>query len=405
MSRIRLYSLGVIVAVAVAVIVSAFAGQGTDTVSGRIGGDFPAFYGAGSIVLDGDVASLYDPDVQEAAQADVGGDEPGFFYFAYPPPVALAYVPFAALPFRISFVLHTALMALALWAAFRMVAPLYPRLLGSPDHVLAATALGLLTYPVLRSIVGGQNTTLTLLLLACTARFLHDERFVAAGLAAALLLYKPQFGAVVLLLIVVSRSWTAVWAWAGGAAAFYAVAAVMLGPLWAVDWLDQVTDFDAANRAANPENVVSALGWWRVVVGSDAAALALAVATIVAVAAPLLLRVWRHGLGSATLPHIAASLPLVAGYTNYYDAGSAVLAPFHQEDRVPRLGVAVFLALSWLQLPAKRLGWSPLFLVLVALVIWVWRSRARSTASVHSDDRAPGDRSSATGERRRGEGP
>ena len=49
-------------------------GDGSTTASGRVGGDFPAFYSAGSIVADGNIDALWDPATQAAAQVDLLGE-------------------------------------------------------------------------------------------------------------------------------------------------------------------------------------------------------------------------------------------------------------------------------------------------------------------------------------------
>ncbi|MEM7142160.1 MAG: hypothetical protein AAF548_14145 [Actinomycetota bacterium] len=79
--RLTLYPKALLAALAVAFVIVLASGSGSDTASGRVGGDFPAFYSAGSIVADGDIDDLWDLEVQRAAQADLLGDEDGFIMF------------------------------------------------------------------------------------------------------------------------------------------------------------------------------------------------------------------------------------------------------------------------------------------------------------------------------------
>ena len=92
------------------------------------GGDFPAFYGAARIVADGEIADLYDVEVQTEAQADLWGpDDPGVLYFAYPPHVAAAYGPLASLSYPVAYALHTLMMSAFVLAALALAKPLLAR--------------------------------------------------------------------------------------------------------------------------------------------------------------------------------------------------------------------------------------------------------------------------------------
>ena len=74
----------VLVALALAFVMAVVDGAGLGGSGGgaRLGGDYPAFHAAGSIVLDGELAELYDADRQQAAQTDLGVD--GYLAFAFP---------------------------------------------------------------------------------------------------------------------------------------------------------------------------------------------------------------------------------------------------------------------------------------------------------------------------------
>ncbi|MGZ0218636.1 MAG: hypothetical protein ACKVIY_06415 [Acidimicrobiales bacterium] len=75
-------------------------GSGSDTAAGRVGGDFPAFYSAGTVVAEGNIDGLYEPAVQATAQVDPLGGEEGFIMYPYAPYVAGAYSAFSGLPYR-----------------------------------------------------------------------------------------------------------------------------------------------------------------------------------------------------------------------------------------------------------------------------------------------------------------
>ena len=90
----------------------------------------------------------------------------GFLYFAYPPPIAATYGLFAGIEYRWSYLLHTALMGLALWGAVRMARPFVPV---ADRYTLATFGVALASYPPFRAVIGGQNTALTPLLLVGVA--------------------------------------------------------------------------------------------------------------------------------------------------------------------------------------------------------------------------------------------
>ena len=81
---IRLVPVAVIVGVCLAIVLSAFAGSGASTVGGRLGGDFPAFYAAGRIVIEGSGDALNDPAMQAVYQEALYPEDDGYLFFAYP---------------------------------------------------------------------------------------------------------------------------------------------------------------------------------------------------------------------------------------------------------------------------------------------------------------------------------
>ena len=66
--RLKWYPAAALLAIAVAFLICLFSGEGGQILSGKLGGDFPAFYGAGRIVLDGNVDQLYNVEQQLAEQ-------------------------------------------------------------------------------------------------------------------------------------------------------------------------------------------------------------------------------------------------------------------------------------------------------------------------------------------------
>lgn len=379
--RLRWYPRVLLGVLAAVVVFVAATGSGSETLSGPLGGDLPSFYGAGSIVADGLGDQLYDADLQAAAQEELIGEDGGFLYFAYPPFVAYPYAALTALPYRLAWVVHVAVMAALLWAAVRLAKPLLPGVLRTTDHELAAVAVALVFYPILRAVLGGQNTTLTLLLLVAVWRFASDDRDALAGLALAAMLYKPQFGLPLLLVVMLARRWKIVAWWAGGAVALYLAGAVMMGTGWLGDWYRQVGEFDDLNVLANGELMVSAIGFFRNIMGPDAAAAYVVAGLLVLfVSAPTGWSWWRDGISAKPMALIAPALVIAAPSALYYDAGLVLvtIGIALALSMNASVGVAsVVVAVSWSQLLADTLGWSPLFFLLLAVWIWVafgWRS-------------------------------
>src|ERR1700759_583186 len=97
-------------ALGMAFVISVAGAHGPATIAGRLGGDYPAFYGAGTLVRTGQAAHLYDPGRPAAAERSLFGDERdgGYLDFAYPPAFAALYAPLSAIDYRTSYVIDTA---------------------------------------------------------------------------------------------------------------------------------------------------------------------------------------------------------------------------------------------------------------------------------------------------------
>lgn len=360
----------VLAALLAAFVIVLLSGEGSGTASGRIGGDYPAFYSAGRIVASGDAADLYEPARQAAEQRDLfAGDRSGFLAFAYPPPVALAYVPLSALPYRLSYFAVSCLMLLAVGLALHLVEPMVRDLRHSYARYLA---LSLTFYPAFAGVLLGQNTALTILVVAAVWRLLHEDRDLAAGLAAGLLLCKPQLGAPLLLLLMVAGRWRAIAGSAATAAGLWVAGAVVAGPGWPTTWLRQANAFNDLDAAANKANAVSLLGVGQAILGVDsvvAAVVGWGLALLVAVS---LARTWRRfdaASSGACIGAAAAGMVLISPHTMWYDAGLLVLAGLGAlvtATRRQRRWLLALWALGFSHLLAGIWGVSPLVLVAVA---------------------------------------
>ena len=155
--RLKWYPRVVLIALSVGFIFGVLYGKGVNTVTGRLGADYPAFYGAGRIIAQGDWNELYDAKRQLLVQEDLISGDSGYLCFAYPPHVALVYWPFSLLNYRLSYTLHTLLMVGALLLTLHLIRPMINQV---NQYYLCAFTLILFFYPILRSVLGGQNTAI-----------------------------------------------------------------------------------------------------------------------------------------------------------------------------------------------------------------------------------------------------
>jgi hypothetical protein len=362
----------VVVVVVVALVPAALSILGEGDRADRLGGDFPSFYAAGRIVLDGDADALYDPSVQRSYQEGLHEDAGEFLYFAYPPFVAVAYAAIAWLPYGVALSVHALAAIASLVVACTILAGwLYPAA-ERMRRTVVATAVSLAVYPVLTAVLGGQNTTFTLLAVVVAWRAATVAPGVA-GAAGAITLLKPQFGLIVVASLVAVRAWRAV-AWAaGGAVAIYVVTASMWGFGWVGDWLAEVRRFGEVNEVVNGPLMVNVLGWVGNLSDTTAATLA---ATVVVAAGSVVTAVtlWRGRAAPATLGVMATWLVLGSLSALFYDAGVAIVAfgSFVVVGGAPAWSIPAVVGLSWTQPLAATLGWSPLFPLLVAM--WAWQA-------------------------------
>jgi hypothetical protein len=165
-------------------LMSVVFGPGDMDLAGHpVGADFLQFYAAGHALRTGHSAQLYDLPFQWQLQRQIIGPESNLLYgFITPPHLAWLYVPFSALPFGFAFSLWSALGIVFLWASFR--------LLGARDSWPFVWSLT--WYVVFTAISYGQNSLLTLFLLAGCYWLWRRQRFFVAGIALSLLMYKPQ---------------------------------------------------------------------------------------------------------------------------------------------------------------------------------------------------------------------
>jgi len=201
-------------AVWIAWLVSLATGPGLHDRAGNVkGGDFVLFYAAGRIVAAHQADHLYDPDLEERIEYGLTGEWSGRHGLINPPFFALLFVPLAALPYLPAFALWSALGILMLMGTLWLV-----------DRVRAAPWV-LAFVPVWAAISYGQNSLLSLFILASVYVLMRRGRDGVAGGVLGCLLYKPQLVVLLATLLLLDRRWRAL---AGLGAAAVLLAAITL---------------------------------------------------------------------------------------------------------------------------------------------------------------------------------
>ena len=372
--RLRRLSLAILLGLGIGFCVFIGTSDGVRAANGgRVGGDFAAFYGAGALVGAGEGAGLYDRDKQRQIQHAFLPDHPdGWIDFAYPPFVAVLLVPLALLPFKSAFSIYSLAQVAACVGAVQLAATVTPRV---RDNRVIAAAVTLSFYPLMRSVLGGQNTGFSLLCAVGLAASLYRSRDFAAGLWAAAWLFKPQLALPVILLAGVRRGrgfWAAV---VLGGAAWYALGALVGGVAWPVWWWREgVVQFARADVAFDLANGISLreVGL-RLGVGPLATALSVVCLGVAA------WRCWSWKGSSVTLiaTAIVAAL-LISPHTLFYDAGLLVVC-FWMAVESDDKGVLALATITWalasLQAAASWVPLPPAFASLVSAAAMIWLSR------------------------------
>jgi hypothetical protein len=187
-----------------------------DALGRPLGTDFSNVWTAGWMAVDGRAAEVWSwPAHFEYQRALHGKADVDIFGWHYPPPFLLVAASLATLPYLPALVAwQAATLGPFLWMMWRLV----PR---------RETLLLTLAAPVtLICLIHGHNGFLTALLLG-GGLMLLEKRPLAAGLLLGCLIYKPQFGLIIPLLLLVTGNWRAIVGafWSAGILILWTIAA------------------------------------------------------------------------------------------------------------------------------------------------------------------------------------
>jgi hypothetical protein len=237
--RVRLVALAVLAASLIGLVFVVATSNGLNDRVGRpLGTDFSNVYAAGTYVLDGEPAAPFDPARQYAREQAIFGKATPFYGWHYPPFFLGLAALLATMPYWLALLAWQGVtLGLYLWA-MRAIFLIPPPLAGEggqrswpgggvsnianatpPDSALRAEPpspgrggikewpLLALAFPAVFINLGhGHNGFLTAALIA-GALTLLDRRPILAGILIGLLAYKPQFGLLIPLVLMVSGRW------------------------------------------------------------------------------------------------------------------------------------------------------------------------------------------------------
>jgi len=205
--RARAYSVILLAFYAIAAIGWIVLSNGLIDRNGKpIGTDFSSFYAAGSLALEGHTAAIYDMAAHYAREQQIFGTAIPYYGWLYPPIFLLVAVPLALLPYSVALIVWQA-ASFALYLA--VIAAILQRLRHENGAIARLWLPVAAAFPAVFINLGhGQNGFLTAGLLG-SALLSLPQRPILSGMLFGLLAYKPQFGLLIPVALLVAGQWRA----------------------------------------------------------------------------------------------------------------------------------------------------------------------------------------------------
>lgn len=395
--RMRFWAGGFLLASLLCLAWLGLTAQGLNDYAGRVlGTDFSNVYAAGVAVSRGDPALPFDPQRQYENEQAIFGQDAEFYGWHYPPYFLLVAWGLAQLPYVPALIVWQGGSLLLYLGSLRLLlGKAAPGLLNDRLWVLLALGFG----AVLVNVLHGQNGFLTAALFAAALALL-DGRPLISGLLFGLLCYKPQFAAVIPLVLAVTGRWRTF----GAAAATVLAATVIVTLLFGVKvWPAFATSAqfsrDIVLEQGNTgfHKIQSVFAWVRLWGGSVAAAYAL---QILAACAALFATVciWRkdmsmHDRGAALCLAALLSTPYSLDYDLMLLAPAIALLAAAGTQRGFADFEIVSLAALWLVPSVARSvaqqTWIPLAVPVMALSLFLIFRRSGLWKGVLGHPRIP----------------
>lgn len=309
-------------------------------------GDFRAHWVAGRMLLDGQLAQLYDPNAQFAVQsANVRPDAPPDAFLS-PPFMALVWAPFAAMPYFTAGILWTLVASAIVIASARLAWSALDLKCAWTDVAIVAIA----SEPFWKNTAMGQDGALALLVYAGALVLWRKKKSLACGMVLGLGCFKPQLFFLVPVALIAAREWRALLGMAVAGSALGAISIALVGPTGLRAWLSLIAS-PLVSSAIHEENLslmASVPAFLRALTGSRM------FAPIVAISVAILLALFvrrdpKRAIGAAAIASIVA-----APHAFVYDAVIALVPCAELLEKDAKRGARaalVFLAITW-ALPA-----------------------------------------------------
>jgi len=201
--------------------------------------DFVNFYGAASLVRQGQGALLYRRETQDPVLQSILGHKSNQ-YFLHPPFEAAALVPLSYLKIEQAFVVWTLVNAGLLALLPLVLVPCVPLVARKPYLGL----LGFAFFPALTALTLGQDSVLLLFILSSSYLLMCKDLEVAAGLVLALAAIKFQYLLLVVPLLLLWRKFRLVGGLVGGGALLVFVSVLITGTRGLIEYVRFVRTFD-----------------------------------------------------------------------------------------------------------------------------------------------------------------
>lgn len=186
----------------------------------EVGTDFLSFYAASALALAGHSVDVYNQTLHVASQRLVFPGLEAYYAFYYPPMFLLLCAPLALLPYYAALTAWLIATFAACFAALRRWAPM-----GAKELLVAMIALP----ATMMNAFHGQNAFLTTALMAGGILALERRPLLAGALFGALV-FKPHFGLLIPLLLLITGNWRAIFAAGASALAFMLASLALFGP-------------------------------------------------------------------------------------------------------------------------------------------------------------------------------
>jgi hypothetical protein len=359
--RVRLVALALLAAFVLGAGFLIATSNGLNDRFGRpLGTDFSNVYAAGSYVLDGEPSAPFDPPRQYAREQAIFGQATQFYGWHYPPFFLGLAALLAAMPYWLALIVWQGTTLGLYLLSMRAIAPrpLTTTRMKS-DHFWVVLALA---FPAVFINLGQAHNGFLTAALFGAALVMLVERPILAGVLIGCLAYKPQFGLLIPLVLIVTGRWRAF------ASAAVTVSVMTLAVTFAFG-IDVWSAFFATSKFTRTVvleqggtgwyKIQSVFSWVRMWGGGIALAYAAQAAIAVAVAAALCW-LWRS---RASYPLKAAGLLI----------GTLLATPYSLDYDLMLLAPAI----AYLSINGFARGFGPYERTIVA-ALWIVPLVARS---------------------------